>query len=80
MCLNSEVLKLTRVAMIISLKIHILTLKVPITTAADNIHKYFFIVFLRYQQISTDMKHELLFSSQDKSKRSASIVIERFKG
>ena len=26
---------------------HLLTLKVPITTAADDIHKYFFIVFQR---------------------------------
>ena len=25
----------------------VLTLKVPITTAADDIHKYFFIVFQR---------------------------------
>ena len=27
--------------------VSILTLKVPITTAADDIHKYFFIVFQR---------------------------------
>ena len=28
-----------------------LTLKVPVTTAADNIHKYFFIVFQRKQDL-----------------------------
>ena len=31
----------------INLPLYILTLKATITTAADNIHKYFFIVFLR---------------------------------
>ena len=30
-----------------SLKAFLLTLKAPITTAADDIHKYFFIVFQR---------------------------------
>ena len=29
------------------LKVYPLTLKAPITTAADDIHKYFFIVFQR---------------------------------
>ena len=51
-----------------------LTLKVPITTAADDIHKYFFIVFQRKvnqkkakQRIH--MKNQALFSSKDKSKK-----------
>ena len=55
-----------------------LTLKVPITTAADDIHKYFFIVS---QKIRLDvsgessagqrihMKNQALFSSKDKSKK-----------
>ena len=29
----------------LSMHIYMLTLKAPITTAADHIHKYFFIVF-----------------------------------
>ena len=54
------------------------THKAPITTAADNIHKYFFIVFS--EKIRCDfssessarqrihMKNQALFSSKDKSK------------
>ena len=56
-----------------------LTLKAPITTAADDIHKYFFIVFS--EKIILDvlsessarqkihMKNQALFSSKDKSKK-----------
>ena len=52
-----------------------LTLKAPITTAADDIHKYFFIGFL--EKITLDvssesrihMKNQALFSSKDKSKK-----------
>ena len=56
-----------------------LTLKPPITTAADDIHKYFFIVFL--EKIRLDISSEssagqrihtedqVLFSSKDKSKK-----------
>ena len=49
-----------------------LTLKEPITTAADDIHTYFFIVFQRIifsanQRIH--MKNQDLFSSKDKSKK-----------
>ena len=56
----------------------ILTLKAPITTAADDIHKYFFIVF--FEKIKLDvsskssarqrilLKNQALFSSKDKSK------------
>ena len=52
----------------------ILTLKVPITTAADDIHKYFFYCFpekirLDISWQSSHMKHQALFSSKDKSKK-----------
>ena len=56
-----------------------LSLKAPITTAADDIHKYLFIfVFQRKQDdISCEssarqrihLKHQALFSSEDKSKK-----------
>ena len=56
-----------------------LTLKVPITTAADDIHKYFFIVFQRKIRLDVSsessarqrihMKNQALFSSKDKSKK-----------
>ena len=57
-----------------------LTLKAPITTAADDIHKYFFIVFF-FRKIRLDvssessarqrihMKNQALFSTKDKSKK-----------
>ena len=55
------------------------TLKVPITTAEDDIHKYFFIVFqgkIRLDVSSESsarqrihMKNQALFSSKDKSKK-----------
>ena len=57
-----------------------LTLKAPITTAADDIHKYFFIVFFS-EKIGLDVssessarqrihkKNQALFSSKDKSKK-----------
>ena len=51
----------------------------PITTAADDIHKYFFIVFLEKIRlnVSSDssarqrilMKYQALFSSKDKNKK-----------
>ena len=58
-----------------------LTLNAPITTAADDIHKYFFIVFFFSEKIRLDvssessarqrihMKNQALFSSIDKSKK-----------
>ena len=45
------------------------TLKAPITTAADDIHKYFFIVFQRKKDLMFHMKNQALFSSNDKSKK-----------
>ena len=56
-----------------------LTLKAPITTVADDIHKYFFIVF--QEKIRLDVssessarqrihtKNQALFSPRDKSKK-----------
>ena len=56
-----------------------LTLKAPITTAADDIRKYFFIFFSEKIRldVSTEssarqmihMKNQALFSSKDKSKK-----------
>ena len=56
-----------------------LTLKAPITTAADDIHKYFFHCFsekIRFDVSSESsarqrihMKNQALFSSKDKSKK-----------
>ena len=70
-----------------------LTLKVPITTAADYIHKYFFIVFRKIRlDISCEssarqrihMKHQAPFSLKDKNKiqlvSSAAISVWGFKG
>ena len=67
---------------IMSAKIFIdvfLTLKVPITTAADDIHKYFFIVFQKkldlmfqfnsFARQMIHMKNQALFSLKDKSKK-----------
>ena len=57
----------------------VLIIKAPITTAADDIHKYFFIAFS--EKISLDvscessarqrirMKNQALFPSKDKSKK-----------
>ena len=52
-----------------------LTLKAPITTAADDIHKYFFIVFLEKIRLDVSsessakqtihMKNQALFSLKD---------------
>ena len=57
----------------------ILTLKAQITTAADDIHKYVFIVFLEKIRLDVSsessarqrihMKNQDLFSSKDKSKK-----------
>ena len=57
----------------------ILTLKAPITTAADNIHKHFFIVFSEKIRLDVSsessarqrihMKNQALFSSEDESKK-----------
>ena len=56
-----------------------LTLKPPITTAADSIHKYFFFVFQRKEDLKFQvnpllwqrihMKNQALFSLKDKSKK-----------
>ena len=63
------------------------TLKAPITTAADDIHKYFFIVLQRksdliFQVNTLNIKHQALLSSKDKSKKikvsSAAIFVRRF--
>ena len=41
--------------------IYLLTLEVPITTAADGIHKYFIIVFQRKQDNVSHEKSNLIF-------------------
>ena len=56
-----------------------LTFKAPITTAADNIHKYFLIFFSEKIRLDVSsessarqrihMKNQALFSSKDKSKK-----------
>ena len=65
------------------LTLEVLTLKGPITTATDNIHKYFFIVFFFFflEKIRLDvscessarqrihMKNQALFISKEKSKK-----------
>ena len=58
---------------------HMLTLKALITTAADDIPKYFFIVFSEKLRLDVScessarqrihMKHQALFFSKDKSKK-----------
>ena len=63
---------------IVSLKfLFLLTLKAPITTAADDIHKYFSLFSEKIRlDVSSDfsarqrihMKNQALFSSKDKSK------------
>ena len=62
----------------LSWKFHILTLKAPITTAADDIHKFFhcFSEKIRFDVSSESsarqrihMKNQALFSSKDKSKK-----------
>ena len=58
----------------------LLTLKAPITTAADDIHKHIFSLFFRKKirlDVSSEsfamqrihLKHQALFSSKDKSKK-----------
>ena len=51
-----------------------LTGKAPITTAADDIHKYFFVVFSEKIRLDVarqriHMKNQALFSSKDKNKK-----------
>ena len=56
-----------------------LTFGTPITTAAEDIHKYFFIVFQRKIRLDVSsefsarqrirMKNQVLFSSKEKSKK-----------
>ena len=56
-----------------------LTLKAPVTTAADDIHKFFFIVSSEKMRLDVSsessarqrihMKNQALFSSKDKSKK-----------
>ena len=69
-------------------------LKAPITTSADDIHKYVFSGFLEKIRLDVScessarqrihMKNQALFSSKDKSKKnkmsSAAIFVWRFKG
>ena len=67
-----------------SLVVKELTLKMPITTAADDIHEYFFIV-LRENKTDSHEKNQALFSSKGKSKKifkvsAAAIFFLRFKG
>ena len=68
-----------------------LTLKAPITTAADDIHKKFFHCFSEKIRLDVSsessarqripMKNQALFSSKDESKMSsAAIFVWRFKG
>ena len=68
-----------------------LTLKAPITTAADDIHKYFSLFFFSEKirlDISSEssarqrihMKNQALFSSTDKSKEKLTICIYCYKG
>ena len=55
-----------------------LTLKAPITTVADDIHKYYFMVFQKKIRLDVSsessarqrihLKHQALFSLKDKSK------------
>ena len=62
-----------------SITLHILTLKAQITTAAEDIHKYFFIVFAEKIRLDVSreysarqkihMKNQALFSLKDKSKK-----------
>ena len=71
----------------------ILTIRAPITAVADDIHKYFFIVFSEKTRLDVSSessarqrihtKIQALFSSKDKSKikmSSAAIFVWRFKG
>ena len=70
-----------------------LTLKEPITTAAYNIHKYFFIVFQRKIRVDVSsessakqrihMKNQALFSSKDECKKLKCLIeisVWRFSG
>ena len=59
--------------------INILTLKAPVTTAADDIHKYFSLFFSEKIRLDVSsessarqrihLKHQALFPSKDKSKK-----------
>ena len=51
-----------------------LTLKVPVMTAADDIHKYFFIVFF-LEKIRLDVSSES--SARDSHEKSSLIFFER---
>ena len=63
-----------------------LTLKAPITTAADYTHKYFFIVFSEKIRVDVSsessarqrihMKYQAVFSSKDKSKKLKSHLLQ----
>ena len=61
-----------------AISISLLTLKAPITTAAEDIHKFFFIVFQRKIRLDVlsessrqriRMKNRALFSLKDESKK-----------
>ena len=65
-----------------------LTLKAPITTAADDIHKYFFHCFSEKTRLDVSsessagqrihMKNQALFSSKDKCKKNENVVCSSF--
>ena len=64
-----------------------LTIKVPVTTAADDSPEKFFVVFFSvkiHARQMIHMKHQALFSSKDNSIKSKSVVCcniaWRFKG
>ena len=71
-----------------SISVGLLTLKAPITTAADDIHKYFFIVFSEKVRFDVScessarqkihMKHQAVFSLKDKSENNTSVVCCNF--
>ena len=65
-----------------------LTLKAPITTAADDIHTYFFIFFSEKIRLDVSsessarqrihMKNQASFSSKDKSKKLKCCLLQLF--
>ena len=64
----------------------LLTLNAPITTAADDIHKYFFFCFSEKIRLDVSsessawqrihIKHQALFSSKDKSKKLKCLLLQ----
>ena len=54
-----------------------LTLKEPITTAADDIHKYFFHFFFFFEKIRLDVSSESSALAEDSHEKSSLIFFER---